>query len=249
MEFGVGANKDVKFFMQNDYIGPLYLFASNDTNTVNELKNDTLANKPPYRVKNFHQWNSYVQKFAKDPLILSFIKPVLGSNVILWGASLINQRGSLSHPWHIDVEHSHNITGVTVWICLETRSDIPKLQLISHSAGIQYSPQEVRSRYPTEKYIRSNSTLMEEISQEFSEKSKLITITPRVGEMVVWKGKVWHHTKNHSPWNRTSIIFQYCGDFGNVDDIPKVPATFDYPNTLWHSTQHLRHYPLPIRIN
>lgn len=216
-------------------------------------RNNSL-NPPPYNItKNWHQNNYHLRDIASHPTITKFIKPILGSKVILWGSEVIYQHSKERHAWHIDVELADRRPGLTVWIALKNM-ELSELHLISKSHRIPFSPQESVSKLPEKERMkwRLNSTFIEETAKKYdteTTKHKLVVTSAKVGEMIIWKGRVWHYTENNSNRSRTSVILQFVQDTGNLThDLPLVPVWYMYPRTPWFPPQVRSFYPFHMTI-
>ena len=61
-----------------------------------------------------------VFEVASRPRILDLLRPVLGDNIVLWGASVVERDPGQTHPWHVDIESSApNGRFASLWIGLE----------------------------------------------------------------------------------------------------------------------------------
>src|SRR5262249_36437111 len=75
-----------------------------------------------------------IYDIATRPALLDLLRRVLGPEIVLWGASLIERDPGQVHLWHTDVESSDVSGGfASVWVGLENTSAGSSLQLISGS--------------------------------------------------------------------------------------------------------------------
>ena len=78
---------------------------------------------------------------ATQPAILDVVSQLLGSDVILWGASIQRRWSKAVHAWHSDIETSDPACRtVSVWIGLERTTPASSLLVLSGSHPASASP-------------------------------------------------------------------------------------------------------------
>ena len=71
---------------------------------------------------------------ATRPALLALLRPLLGEDIVLWGANVVRRGPGKGHIWHTDIESSAaDGRFVSVWIGLENTSQSSALHLISRS--------------------------------------------------------------------------------------------------------------------
>jgi hypothetical protein len=87
---------------------------------------------------------------AQHPTLLSVITPLLGENIVLWGAQVVQRTPGQAHAWHSDLEvwDARAEDAVSVWIGLEGTSDESSLHFISgtQTLGIPFKKPARTSR-------------------------------------------------------------------------------------------------------
>ena len=74
------------------------------------------AGRPKPWLKGWAAASPAFHRVASDPRILELVRPALGDDIVLWGASLIVTAESDIHPFHTDVESMAPEGGfITVW--------------------------------------------------------------------------------------------------------------------------------------
>jgi len=81
---------------------------------------------------------------AQHPTLLSVITPLLGENIVLWGAQVVQRTPGQAHAWHSDLEvwDARAEDAVSVWIGVEGTSDESSLHFISGTQTLGISVQE-----------------------------------------------------------------------------------------------------------
>ena len=81
---------------------------------------------------------------ASRPEILDVVSELLGGQVILWGASLLDREPGAVHHWHTDIEcAAPEARTVSVWIGLENTTPKSSLVVIPGSHRFGATVQEI----------------------------------------------------------------------------------------------------------
>ena len=213
---------DAKKFEQVGFMGP---FRALDIPAAEDLCDDYYlpTNKLTW-YKSLHEKSSRVVNTATSSAILDRLKPILGENILLWGSQFIGQRPKQSHGWHLDVEHGR-WNGVTLWLGLKNLNKKTSISVITRSHLLSVMPQELAKQGVD---IYDEKAILA-AAQKLDPACELVTLHLEPGEFIVWSGKVWHTTHNHSEDTRFSLILQYC----TPDNTVKIPLNYDYPDTKW----------------
>lgn len=167
-------------------------------------------------------------EIARNDAILSRVTSILGSDVLFWGAALIDRKPGQFHPWHSDIETADDsIRSVSVWIGLEGITAKSSLQLISYSHRFGCTLQEVRS---LNSIPRTNATSERalQLAQERNPESRIHTPCQKNGEAIFFDGRIWHGSHNlEAETLRTALLLQ----FASTDSVIRVPDTkvLDWP--------------------
>jgi non-heme Fe2+,alpha-ketoglutarate-dependent halogenase len=217
----------LKQYEEQGYIGPFKLFDAKDGETL--LKEFSFPNDILTWYKSIHEKSDPVVKWAKSKPVLDQLIPILGNDILLWGTSFIEQPPGKSHGWHLDVEHG-KWDGATIWLGVKNLSQETTVSLITHSQKIPSAPQELK------RTIGLNDFSDEQVlaaAKTFEPNCELVTLRLKAGEFIIWSGRVWHTTHNHSDKTRFALILQFCTPKNKTF----VPVTYTYPDTQWGSVR------------
>lgn len=146
---------------------------------------------------------------ASDERILERLKPLLGEDIILWGASLVQRVPGQAHPWHSDLEvwNASERDAISVWIGIEGTCAQTSLQLISGTHKLGISVQEAAQHLARAE--RTGANLLA-IAQQAMASPALETAACQDGEAAFFVGSTWHGTLNTTDLPRTALLLQYA---------------------------------------
>ena len=148
---------------------------------------------------------------ATRPALISLLTPLLGDNIILWGAQNIKRRPGATHPWHTDIELSAaDKRFVSVWIGIENVSQASALQFITRSHLIGKTVQQVSS----EKGAPRGAATAEDVlawATEFDDGAEYVQPQMSDGEALIFDGRLWHASHNsRQSGDRRALLLQYA---------------------------------------
>lgn len=155
--------------------------------------------------------------------ILSIVKSLLGNDVMLWGAQVVNRAPYSSHPWHTDIETSAPACKtVSVWIGLEHTDSESSLTVVPYSHLFGTTLQEVRNFFGKARGEETNQDV-ENWSQAHNPKSTLMRPMLADGKAIFFDGRLWHASYNLLSETRRALLLQYATTNTDI----KIPD-FDY---------------------
>ena len=121
-------------FAAQGFLAPVPLYTAAQSKLVlNHLRSPTL-HAPIVWSKGYAPCDRLVYDIATRPALLDILKQILGPDLVLWGASLIERDPEQMDHWHTDIESSDPSGGfASVWVGLENTSVDLSLQLIAGS--------------------------------------------------------------------------------------------------------------------
>lgn len=148
-------------------------------------------------------------EIAADPRIADRVAAVLGPEVVLWGASLLERPPGAEHPWHSDIETATAQGTVSVWIGLEGACRASALSLVpySHRFGVTLQ-QEARDAGK-----RRGEASTEDVAEWARRRHRLSgVVLPDVtdGDAILFDGRLWHGSHNTTASTRTALLLQYA---------------------------------------
>lgn len=141
--------------------------------------------------------------------ILQVVTSLLGKDVLLWGAHIIDRPPDSIHPWHTDIETSApSSKSVSVWIGLEHTNSDSGLTIIPYSHQFGLTVQEVRRQFGKSRHETTNDDIVG-WAQERDPRSSLLRPLSTNGEALILDGRLWHASHNLFHKTRRALILQY----------------------------------------
>jgi len=206
------------------YAGPVAVFdAAECARLLSAFRAE--AGRPKTWSKGWAASSPAFHRVASDPRILDLVRPTLGDDIVLWGASLIVKAESDIHPFHTDVESMTPEGGfVTVWIGLENTDRSSGLKFVpgSHRYGITL--QELDHRAGVSRRDSTDETTLA-AARQHDAAAEIVQPEVHDGEALVFDGRVWHGSHNKTKAVRTALLLQYA----RPDRPVRIPRTFTWP--------------------
>ncbi len=149
-------------------------------------------------------------EIGTHPTIIDVVTALLGKDVLLWGAGIINKPPGAVHAWHSDIETSNGSgKSVSVWIGLKNTNRGTSPQLVSHSHRFGVTVQQVR--HESDK-VRAETTREDILgwAQERNKRSRITTMEITNGDALFFDGRLWHGSQNSSSATRCALLLQYA---------------------------------------
>jgi mannose-6-phosphate isomerase-like protein (cupin superfamily) len=152
----------------------------------------------------------FVFDIATRPALVGKLRRLLGDDIILWGAIFAERGPNAVHPWHCDFESSAPQGGfVSVWIGLENMRETSALKLVPGSHQFGRTIQEVQASHGYRRSEADDARVVE-WARDYHPEAELIQPDLENGEAIVFDGRLWHGSQNHSPDKiRTALLLQY----------------------------------------
>lgn len=151
----------------------------------------------------------FIYDLAARPVLLGLLRPLLGNDILLWGASVQARKPGQIHPWHNDIE-SFAEGFVTIWIGIANTSRESGLKLISRSHLNGKMIQQVQH----EKARRRGQASDEEVlawARELDPDAASVQPPVKDGDAVVFDGRLWHGSNNERrEGRRVALLLQYA---------------------------------------
>lgn len=150
-------------------------------------------------------------ELAALPELLDRLEPLLGSGVVLWGASLVVRGPGEVHPWHTDIESSAPRGGmVSVWIGLENTRAETSLAVVGGSHRWALTVQEVAARKGVPRAARDDREIAR-WAAELEPGARVTGTALADGDALFFDGRLWHGSHNTDPAAvRTAVLLQYA---------------------------------------
>jgi mannose-6-phosphate isomerase-like protein (cupin superfamily) len=154
--------------------------------------------------------DAFFQDIAATPAILAALAPVLGPDIVLWGASVIFRESGQDHPIHTDIESSDPSGGfASVWIGLENTCKASSLQLLTHSHLLGKSLQQARHERGLKRGEAGTEQILSWV-RETQPDAALVQHDTSDGDALIFDGRLWHGSDNTSGHPRKALLLQYA---------------------------------------
>jgi uncharacterized cupin superfamily protein len=197
-------------FAEQGYLPPIRVLSPLECRRFLRAANDP-HNPPPLDWYKGHAASSRAfYKVGTYPPIIDVVAALLGEDVMLWGAGIVNRPPDAVHAWHTDIESSNPSGGtVSVWIGIEGTSRDSSLLVIPYSHRFGVTVQEAdfrlgkgRDKSTTEDIVRC--------ARERDTRSQLVWLEMTDGEALFFDGRLWHGSHNVSRKTRQALLLQYA---------------------------------------
>jgi quercetin dioxygenase-like cupin family protein len=214
-------------FARDGFLGPVpILTAEQCAALLNHFESDK---RPPPAVwgKGGALTDWVLSGLGAHPRLLALLTPILGENIVLWGASLIRRAPGEVHPWHVDIESaSPDGRFVTAWIGLRNTSSASSVRLIAGSHRCN-TIQQFRAESGSARDEASTETAIEWARSANSD-ARLVEPDMKDGEAMLFDGRMWHGSDNRRDEGaRAALLLQFAAADSAVR-IPD-PEALDWP--------------------
>jgi ectoine hydroxylase-related dioxygenase (phytanoyl-CoA dioxygenase family) len=168
-------------------------------------------------------------ELSTHPAIIRVVADALGPDVLLWGSQIIMQSPRQRHRWHIDVEHA-TWNGVTVWLAIRNVVPQESFSIITRSHRFNVTPQELAAQQGIDLL---DDEAVYQAARQLDPQCEQVRLDIADGQFFIFKGKLWHGTRNNTNADRLAVILQYT----TPDNQVRIPLTFDYPNIAWSANR------------
>ena len=160
-----------------------------------------------------HEWNkSYgittplMYEVATTPAILDLVTSLIGPDVLLWGASIVQRKPGQRHGWHSDHETDCDEgRSVSVWIGLSGTRQGGAIQMIAGSHRFGESVRDVAGDE------RASTSAMLEAARTRDPDAELCSPVAHDGDAIAFDGRMWHASQNRSlRTTRRALLLQYA---------------------------------------
>ena len=206
----IAVSPSVGDFVREGFLGPVPLF---DPERCDRLAAGLAsANAPPPAVwlKGGAVTDWRLANLGADPRLLALLTPILGPDIILWGAKLIIRKPGQVHLWHVDSETSSpGGRFVSAWIGLRNTTGESGLRMIAGS-HICRTVEQFQADSGAPRDETSSDTALEWAR---SENPDAHIVEPKVGdgEVILFDGRMWHGSHNRlSDKTRYALLLQFA---------------------------------------
>jgi quercetin dioxygenase-like cupin family protein len=193
------------------FAGPYKVFTRDQCHLIARRYRNGAQAEPLVWPKGLAASDRFFFDLAASARIVDLLRPILGKDIVLWGASVVERQPGECHPWHTDIE-SAAAKGrfASVWIKLESTSKDSTLKFVtgSHRFGkpVQAPMVEQGVEYGeiTDEFVLS-------WAREIDHSASLQQQALDDGEAIIFDGRLWHaSTNNLTEGIRVALLLQYA---------------------------------------
>ena len=199
-----------EFFDQHGYYGPVRVLTEDQCRLVLRHHRQGLRQPAADWPKDLGLVDPFFYALSRRPQIISMLREVLGEDVVLWGASIIERSPGQKHPFHTDIESSAPEGGcVSIWIGLENTAQESALAVISQSQRVGRTiQQEIHDRGAARDRVQGETALA--WARESVPEARLVQPAMGNGEAILFDGRLWHGSDNKGGHARSALLLQYA---------------------------------------
>jgi mannose-6-phosphate isomerase-like protein (cupin superfamily) len=168
---------------------------------------------------------------ASQPRLLDMLRPLLGKDIILWGASTIHRKPGQLHAWHVDIESAApDRRFASVWIGLSNTSRESGLTFVSRSHLFGKTIQEVQHEKQYRRGVAADEAVLS-WARELDPRAELVQPDVKDGDALIFDGRIWHRSLNlRDAGVRLALLLQYSSADAPV--FMPDPSQLEWPFTL-----------------
>ena len=162
---------------------------------------------------------------AARPDLIALLRPLLGDDIILWGARIVDRTPGTSHPWHTDLESAApDARVISVWVGIRNTSRDSGLMFVAGSQRFGRSVQKVLAGLGEQRNAIADERMLE-IARTIDPAATIVQPEVQDGDALLFDGRIWHSGRHAGPGEmRTSLLLQYA----SADTPVPMPADGGY---------------------
>jgi len=147
---------------------------------------------------------------ASRPALLALLRPALGNDIVLWGASVVERTPGSMHAWHTDIESAGGEGFVSVWIGLENTSLESSLKFIPGSQRYGKSVQQLVHERAMPDGAAADETVLG-WAGDLDGSARIVQPAAADGDALLFDGRIWHGSHNvRTEGRRIALLLQYA---------------------------------------
>ncbi|MDZ7736227.1 MAG: phytanoyl-CoA dioxygenase family protein [Gammaproteobacteria bacterium] len=209
----------VERFAASGLIGPVRIFDKRECREIETYFNKALRPTPLDWPKGHAASDYFIYRLATRRSIIDIVSKLLGEDIILWGASLIEKKPGGRHQWHVDIECTQG-TGLfaSAWIGISycSRRTAPTFLIGSHRFD------EIIQKMEYDRHLdRKSMTDRDIVNLARTVDPGVYLETPYIvdGEAVFFDGRIWHASFNAGRKHQKALLLQYA----SADSVVRIP--------------------------
>ncbi len=198
-------------FKEHGFSEPVHLMPTADAHWLAQHLCRTNSVRAPDWRKAKAVIDPTIFRLAQSDAIVRRLQPLLGDDIVLWGADFVSLKPGQRHAWHVDIE-SGLADGpcVSVWIGLKETSARSGLTMVSGSHRFPKILQQMASEDETP-YAAAADDQVLAWAHLLDPGATLVTPDAADGDAVFFDGRLWHRSENKFATRiRRALLLQYA---------------------------------------
>ena len=206
-----GGSIDADSFARTGFAGPVRLMGAEQCRALARYLNGTRRVSPPVWIKGRGASDGILARIASHPALVSLLTPLLGEDIVLWGASTVRRSAGSSHPWHSDIESSRPEGGfVSAWIGLQNVSEDSSLRFVAGSHLCPKPLQQIQAEHGDARGTPSSETVLSWARRD-NPAARLVEVPASNGDAILFDGRIWHGSENRlEGGERLALLLQFA---------------------------------------
>lgn len=198
-------------FARDGVIGPARLMGLEQCRALSRYLLGTRRIPPPVWIKGRAAGDPILARIAAHPVLMSLLTPLLGEDIVLWGASLVRKSAGKGHPWHSDIESSRPEGGfVSAWLGLQNVTAASSLRFIAGSHLTGKTVQQFRVAEETPRGEVTDAMVIH-WARDFNPDARLVELPASDGDLILFDGRIWHGSLNRfEEGERLALLLQFA---------------------------------------
>lgn len=198
-------------FARIGFAGPIRLMGAEQCRALARYLNGTRRVSPPVWIKGRGASDGILGRIASHPALVGLLAPLLGEDIVLWGATTVRRAAGNSHPWHSDIESSRPEGGfVSAWIGLQNVSADSSLRFVAGSHLCPKPLQQLQSEHGGARGTPSCETILSWARRDNPE-ARIVELAAGDGDVILFDGRIWHGSENRlEGGERLALLLQFA---------------------------------------
>ena len=207
-------------FARDGFLGPIPMLDPERCRLLVDRLSGPSAPAPAVWLKGGAVTDWRLSRLGSDPRLLKLLTPILGPDIILWGAKLITRKPGQVHLWHVDSESSApDGRFVTAWIGLHNTTGESGIRMIAGS-HLCRTIEQFQAETGCSRADTSTETALEWAQGE-NPSAQLVEPEANDGDLILFDGRIWHGSHNRlSDKTRHALLLQ----FASADTAVRIPS-------------------------
>ena len=152
-----------------------------------------------------------IYEVAAKPQLIAQLRPLLGEEIVLWGARIVRRDPGTIHPWHTDVESAApDARVVSAWIGIRNTSRGSGLVFMAGSQHFGRSAQEALAVLDEQRDDIGDARILE-IARTVDPAAAMLQPDVQDGAVLLFDGRIWHSGRHDNTGEtRTALLLQYA---------------------------------------